>query len=377
MITTQAYAHVCAKPKKHVDKTPMTKSGPGIKTQNITSADVARLAGVSRSTVSRCFKKDSRISDNTRKRVLEISDQLGYQVNKLARSMSTKESDLVGLVSSGLHDPFAVILVDQLISTLQKMGLHPILLDASNETQLDISIKKLAQYQVKSIVITSGSPSSSIGAKFINRDIPVILLNRAGQLDQANLINCDNQKGAMLAAQALIDAGHKKLAFINSSFSTFSGVSRRDFFEQTLALKTSTGDVTLEKINVDETGYEAGFKAALKTLSQPDHPTGFFCATDNIAFGFMDAARYEMGKKIPDDVSVIGFDDLPLSARPTYDLTTIKQCPNDLAKAVAECIDKIDSTSERTRKIIPVSLIKRKTITAPPQEPSGKPSLKD
>ncbi len=333
-----------------------------MKPKNITSADVARLAGVSRSTVSRCFKADSRISDNTRKRVIEIADQVGYQVNKIARSMITRESDLVGVVSSGLHDPFAVVLIDQLITTLQQRGLHPILLDASNETQLEISIKKLAQYQVKSIIITSGSPSSAIGAQFVSLNIPVILLNRAGQLDQANLINCDNRTGSTLAAKALIEAGHRNLAFINSKNSTYSGTKRGEFFEQALALKIEAGEITLHQVLPSKTGYVGGYEAALDLLKNLDHPTGVYCATDNVACGFIDAAKFEMGKKIPEDVSVIGFDDLPIAARAPYNLSTIRQCPTDIAQATADCIQTIDTSPKPKRIIIPVKFINRGTV---------------
>ncbi len=333
-----------------------------MKPKNITSADVARLAGVSRSTVSRCFKADSRISDRTRKRVIEIADQVGYQVNKLARSMITRESDLIGLVSSGLHDPFAVVLINQLITTLQQLGLHPILLDASNEAQLEISIKKLAQYQVKSIIITSGSPSSAIGAQFVSLNIPVILLNRAGQLDQANLVNCDNRAGSTLAAKALLKANHKKLAFVNSKKSTYSGSTRGEFFEQALTLQVDAGEITLLQLQSDKTGYEGGYEAALDILRYPDHPTAFYCATDNMACGFMDAARYEMGKKIPKDFSIIGFDDLPLAARASYNLSTIRQCPKDIAQATADCIQSIGISTQPKRITIPVKLINRATI---------------
>ena len=277
--------------------------------------------------------------------------------------MITRESDLVGVVSSGLHDPFAVVLIDELITTLQQMGLHPILLDASNEAQLEISIKKLAQYQVKSIIITSGSPSSAIGAQFVSLNIPVVLLNRAGQLDQANLVNCDNKTGSTLAAKTLRESGHTNLAFINSKSSTYSGRKRGEYFEQALSLQIESGEVHLRQIQTDVAGYEGGYEAALKLLKNTDHPTGFYCATDNVAFGFMDAARYEMGKKIPEDFSIIGFDDLPLSARPSYNLTTIRQCPKDIARAAADCIQSIGILTKPKRTTIPVKLIPRGTIS--------------
>ncbi|MCZ4280213.1 LacI family DNA-binding transcriptional regulator [Kiloniella laminariae] len=336
--------------------------------KNITSADVARMAGVSRSTVSRCFKADSRISKKTRERVIEIADQLGYQVNKIARSMITRQSDLVGLVSAGLHDPFAVVLINQLIQKLQKMGLHPILLDASNTQQLELSIKKLAQYQVRSIIITSGSPSSSIGAEFIRLNIPVILLNRAGQLDAAHLINCDNKTGSTLAAKTLLDAGHRRLAFVNSINSTYSGNSRGAFFEQALALKLASGEISLQNIPCRSSDYQGGFQAALDLFAnrppsdQSRSPTGIYCANDNVALGFMDALRHELGLRVPEDLSVIGFDDIPLAGQPAYRLTTLRQCPEAIAEATAKCIQDIPSSTSPQRITIPVKLITRHSV---------------
>ncbi|WP_020593392.1 LacI family DNA-binding transcriptional regulator [Kiloniella laminariae] len=345
--------------------------------KNITSADVARMAGVSRSTVSRCFKADSRISKKTRERVIEIADQLGYQVNKIARSMITRQSDLVGLVSAGLHDPFAVVLVNQLIQKLQKMGLYPILLDASNTAQLELSIKKLAQYQVRSIIITSGSPSSSIGAEFIRLNVPVILLNRAGQLDAAHLINCDNKTGSTLAAKTLLDAGHRRLGFVNSNNSTYSGNSRGAFFEQALALKLASGEISLQSISCRSSDYKGGFQAALDLFPNPNSfyrnlsPTGIYCANDNIALGFMDALRYELGLRIPEDLSIIGFDDIPLAGQPAYRLTTLRQCPAAIAEATVKCIQGIPSSTDPLRISIPVELITRQSVAAPAHENRG------
>lgn len=330
---------------------------------SVTSADVARKAGVSRSTVSRCFKADSRISKETRERVLKIADELGYQVNKIARSMITRKSDLVGLVISGLHDPFRASLVDHLVREIQNLKLHPLIIDVTNNPHLEESIRKLAQYQVCGIVITSGTPSPEIGAAFLKQRTPVVMINRAGQLDGASLVNCDNESGARLAAEAFLARGITRLGYVMHKAGTYSGKARWQAFQEALRPRIETGEVALELICCETPDYQGGYDAALAALVGPERPRGVFCATDHIACGLMDAARRELGLRIPEDLGVIGFDDIPLAAHKAYDLTTLRQSPADMARSTAMCLlDSLERNTANHRVETPVELILRNSL---------------
>lgn len=141
----------------------------------VTSADVAREAGVARSTVSRCLSGDSRISEATRIRVVETAERLGYQINKIARSMNTRKSDLIGLVTSGLFDPFRVEFLHHLIAAIQRIGCRPLVIDVSDPERMASSMLHLLQYQIAGVIVTSGSPPPEIGQNFLRRNVPVVL----------------------------------------------------------------------------------------------------------------------------------------------------------------------------------------------------------
>lgn len=329
----------------------------------VTSADVAREAGVARSTVSRCLSGDSRISEATRTRVVETAERLGYQINKIARSMNTRKSDLIGLVTSGLADPFRVEFLDHLITAIQQIGFRPLVIDVSDPAQMESSMLNLLQYQVAGVVVTSGSPPPTVGQHFLRRQVPVVLVNRAGLLEGADVINCDNQTGGKLAADTLLGAGKRHLGFLNMRGGTYSGNARGEAFVAAIAPRLASGEVRFTPLACDSADYDGGYRAGVDVLSQPDRPDGIFCGKDHIALGLMDAARFELGLRIPKDLAIVGFDDICASGQRAYDLTTIRQSAGDLANLTIDRlrrrIGEEDMVSQRI--VLPVELVRRRT----------------
>lgn len=334
-----------------------------MKPRNVTSADVARLAGVSRATVSRSFSADPRISEPTRQKVLRAAAELGYQVDKIARAMITRKSDLVGLVGAGLLDPFRTAFLNHLIIAIQRQGFRALLHDTTEPGPFETSLQDLLQYQVCGIIVTSGTPPPAIGQAFMRRNVPVVLVNRAGRLAGADLVNCDNDTGARLAAETFVAAGYRDLAFLGPEHDTYSGRRRAAAFQAALAPHLADQTVRLRHLPCPGADYTAGYDAGMTILHQADPPRAVFCAKDHIACGFLDAARHGLGKTVPDDVAVIGFDDIAMAGQRAYGLTTIRQCPKALAEATAARMRRRLDTPDTApaRDIVPVTLVRRRT----------------
>lgn len=332
-----------------------------------TSADVAALAGVSQSTVSRSFDMNSRISKATRNRVFDAAKTLGYQVNKAAQTMIKQRSDLVGLVTAGLDDPFRSEFLNQLIIEVQRQGFRPMVIDVTDTQGLDDSLQALMQYQLSGVIITSGSPSERIAQEFVNRSIPVILVNRTdpqADFTGVDIVNIDNVKGGALAADALLTSARKQLMVVRAKASSYSSIMRTQGFMQALMPHLDANKVRVSEVECETGDYEGGYQLALTLLEKGSRPDGIFFCLDHIACGFMDAARKEFAVSIPQDISIIGFDDIRLSGYQSYDLTTVRQCPQRVSKAVVNSLVlRLKKPNDKAMcETVPVTVIYRSSL---------------
>lgn len=332
---------------------------------SVTSVDVAKLAGVSRSAVSRTFTPGASVAPETREKVLEAAKALGYQVNILARSMIQGQSNLVGVVISGFQDPFRVSLLGEISRKLSEHALVPLLMNAEDPEGLSDLLRILLSYQISGVIMTSGAPPSVVAQEYLQRQVPVVMINRKRDLKGVDAINCDNKSGGALAARTLLAGGARKLAFVNTKASTFSGIERGKAFHDFLADDgNSLPACSVRDWLSDARGYEAGKEAAAALLGHAaDRPDGVFCATDLMACGFLDAARTRFGLRAPQDLQVIGFDDIAMAGLDGYALTTIRQDPVALAHtAVASLLERMKRFATPGRlKQVPVTLVERAT----------------
>lgn len=332
--------------------------------RNATSGDVAALAGVSQSTVSRSFDPGSRISKKTRERVFEAAESLGYQVNKAAQTMIKQRSDLVGLVTADLADPFRSEFLNGLIIEIQLRGLRPMVIDVTEPATIDSSLQRLLQYQLSGVIVTSGTPSETVGRLFLNRGTPVILVNRADLSIDADIVNIDNHNGAALAAKALLKAERSHLVVVRAKTPSYGSVMRAEGFWRALEPAIQKSEVRVTELHCESGDYDGGYQVAEKLLSLTPRPDGVFFCMDYIACGFMDAARQQFGISIPDDISVVGFDDIQLARYKSYDLTTVRQSAQRMSKAVlSSLLNRLDNPdSVASQKTVPVELIYRNTL---------------
>ncbi len=329
-----------------------------------TAADVAVRAGVSRSAVSRTFTPGASVSQATRERVLKAADELGYQVNRLARSVIQRQSTLVGVVVPGMQNEFVVQLLGPIMRNLARYSLAPLLMDVRDPEQMESSLRYLLQYRVAGVTFTSGSPPIELAREYLRLHVPVTMINRDSSLESVDVVSSDNHRGGALAARCLIAAGARRLAYVNLPTGTYSGVSRGAGFSEAVAL-SGQASISVELIQGKISGYEGGAAIARQLLDRPPalRPEGVFCANDTLAFGFMDCARHTFGLRIPEDIVIVGFDDVPMAAAASFGLTTIRQDIDGLAReAVDRLVERMSNPSKPAEsQTLPVELVVRRT----------------
>ena len=338
---------------------------PQKQTPWVTAADVARRAGVSRSAVSRAFSPTASIAPETRERVMEASRALGYQVNLIAREMIMQRSSMVGVVTAGFENPFRAKLLAQIISALSRHAFTPLVLNAEDPRQIRQSLEVLLSYRIAGIVMTSASPPVSLARQYLERRIPVTMINRAANLPGADIVVSDNEAGASTAVCMLSNAGARRLVFVGPTATSYSAKARAEGFTRTAHKLVEGGTLHAATHMTKSDTYESGVAAAHAIFQSEQRPDGVFCSSDLLALGLIDTARHRYGLRVPGDLLVIGFDDIPASGYENYQLTTIRQDTTALANAaIAMLIERIGAFSGESRtRVVPVELLVRKSCT--------------
>ena len=295
----------------------------------ITSLEVAKLAGVSQSAVSRVFTKGASASAVTIQKVKKAADKLGYRPNVLARAMITGKSHIIGLVVAYLDNQFYPEALERLSNALQAKGYHILIFTAPNSIDnIESVVGDLMDYQVDGIIAASVSMSSSLAALCTKAGIPVVLFNRGQPGSGLSAVTSANVKGGYRATQALIDAGHSRIAHIAGWNGSLTGTDRQQGFENAIA------NAQLLPFAIVDGMYDRDIAAdaARRLMSSTTRPDAIFVGNDHMAFAVIDTIRF-LGFTIPNDVSIIGYDDVPLAAWAAYDLTTVRQPVNRMVEA--------------------------------------------
>lgn len=302
--------------------------------ERVTSMDVARLAGVSQSAVSRVFTHGASASAATRRKVLRAAEELGYRPNTLARAMITGKSRVIGVVLAYLENQFYPMALQYLDRVLKERGYHILLFMAKNDDSVGEIVDELMSYQVEGIITASVAMSSDIAESCNDAGIPVVMFNRGQASDRVAQVTSDNCQGGRIVAHFLATGGHRKLAHISGWMGSSTGVDRMRGFVDGL------GEFGLEPFAIEDGIYSQEVASAItRTLcSKPDRPDAIFVGNDHMAFAVMDTLRFELGLSIPEDISVVGYDDVPISAWPAYSLTTIRQPINKMVDATVETL---------------------------------------
>jgi DNA-binding LacI/PurR family transcriptional regulator len=332
---------------------------------SVTSEDVARLANVSQSAVSRTFTPGASVSEATRERVLAAARELGYRPNALARAMISGKSRIIAVLVAYLDNQFYPIVLERLSRSLQEHG-YQVLLFMTDPGNQDQMVQKMLQFQVEGIVMASATMSSTLARECAQTGIPVVLFNRYVPALPASSVTSDNMTGGRVVARLLAAAGHERIAFVAGAENSSTNRDREAGFTGELAALGRS----LWKRTVGGYTFEGAAQAARELLSGPVRPDAIFVANDHMAFSAADVLRDEFGLRIPEDVSLVGYDDVPEAGWGGYKLTTVRQ-PGDqmIAETVRILVEQIETGKVvKYNAVIPGSLVVRASARLPDRQ---------
>jgi len=304
--------------------------------RRITAQDVARRAGVSQSAVSRVFTPGASFSQRTAAKVRKAADELGYRPNVLARSLITGRSRIIGLVVAYLENYFYPEALEKLSNALQAEGYH-LLVFLARQTAGDIEdiLQEILDYQVDGIIVASVALSSQLATRCQAAGIPVVLFNRSQDGPPLPTVTSANFSGGREIARFLTAGGHRRFGYIAG----WEGASTQRDREAGFRAGLREAETELCAREVGDYEFGRAQEAARRMFGDADgdaeRPDAVFVANDHMAFAVMDVLRFELGLRIPEHVSVVGFDDVPPAAWPAYDLTTVRQ---EASSMVAETV---------------------------------------
>ncbi len=323
----------------------------------VSAKEVAERAGVSRSAVSRTFTPGASVSEETRRRVVEAAEALGYHVNHLARGLMRDESGIVCLIAAELDTPYRASLIRALTRQLQSASKIAMLVntDRSDES-VGQALRLAISYRADASIILSGMPDRSITDICLKSGQRLVLINRDEERDGALMINLNDREAAQRAFLALLRAGCRSFAFANSEALTPSLMAREEGFRE--AGRKHGVEVAVERFG--PTTYQSGLVLAQRLLTRKTRPDAIFCANDLIACGVMDAARYQFKLDIPSQLCLVGFDDIEQAEWSSYNLTTFAQPVDEIAAEAVAWLAHAPS-QVRSRKLA-AELVWRKSV---------------
>jgi len=321
-----------------------------------TIKDVARKAGVTVTTVSRVLNNRGYISEATRKKVYKAMEELNYQPNELARSLYRKKSYLIGLLIPNVSHPFFAELTSYIEYYAYQEGYKILLCNSEQDNNKEREyINMLKRHQVDAIIIGSHTLEAE---QYLNMKLPIVAIDR--YYPNIPYVASDNYKGGLLATKLLIQKGCKKIAHIsgplilntpaNNRYKAFKEVAIQENVEYFVV------ETKLNRFEIEE------YKQIVRDLFK-EHPDidGIFASSDLIAVSVISVAK-ELNKKIPQDLKIVGYDDINVANLVVPSLTTIRQPIKEIArKAIELVLHQIDGKKVEKESILPITLIERET----------------
>ena len=329
----------------------------------VTIKDIARLANVSLSTASKALNDRPDVSEATRKRVKEIAEKYNFSPNAFGKGLKSKTTENIGVIFCREHqplsgNPFYSRVLEGIESEIG-MNNYNLILHLIPECNQDHLPKMVREKQVDGVILV-GIFRQDFVSKIIGVELPVVLIDPKSSYENCNQVFIDNEHGAFLATQYLIKAGHRKIGFISGDLSRLSFRQRYDGFVKALKINK----ILLQKEYVSTGGLEQGYQHVKKLLSVKNRPTAIFSANDiNALYGYK--AIQDMELKVPDDISIIGFDDIDLARFASPGLTTIRVFKQELGSIGVRTLFKTikKEIQKPVHTIVPVQLIERESVS--------------
>jgi DNA-binding LacI/PurR family transcriptional regulator len=328
--------------------------------------DIARIAGVTHSTVSRALRNSPLVNRETVEKIQRIARESGYRTSAAARSLVTRRSDTIGVVATSIADPFVAGVVSGIEETADQHGLSVFLANSNAEPDREVRVaQKFQERRVDGIIVTA----SRVGAQYLplltGMQVPIVLLNNQHPSQFAHSVMIANVQASLEATRHLISLGHRRIAYLGDRSGYQSDAERFAGYCQGL----QGGGLPFEpQLVVHGDGKPEGAQIPMaELLALPQPPTAVFCYNDMSALGAMRQIR-QQGLRIPDDISLVGFDDLYISQYLDPPLTTVRQPMRHMGRMAMETLLKIFGGADSGHDIrVPGELIVRQS-TAPPKE---------
>jgi len=327
----------------------------------VTARQVAAAAEVSISAVSRAFTDGASVAPKKRTKILKIAERLGYMPNAFASSLTTQRSSLIAIISTNFRNPYFMEIFHRFTLKLQERNLRPLIVNLSEDFKYEQAIRMLRQYRVDGVIVASSTLDQEFYVELEKLDVPsVVAFGRARANAPFGTASCDNQEGGAIAAGALARRGYRKVGFLGGPQFATTTIDRRRGFQEAAA---SFGMNVVEMF-ADRYSHEDGFRTAARMLGEWPDIEAMFCGDDILAMGACDHIRSRMRRRVPEDIGVIGFNDMSMARWPAYDLTTVRQPVEPIVDNAIELVRNqiTDPQHETQMRIFRCELIERGTL---------------
>lgn len=326
----------------------------------ITLKDVAERAGVSRSAVSRTFTEGASVSDKTRRKVQKAATELGYRPNALASSLTTGRTKLIGLVSDNFHNPIFLEVFALFTRGLQDRGYRPLLVNLSDHKDREQAVHMLRQYSVDGVIVASSTLPPAFAKDFRDAGMPVVnSFGRHTTSPDVHVVGIDNVECGRMAARSLIERGYRKLGFMGGPEAATSTQDRLAGF---LEIVRAAPGVSQSHSFARRYSFDAGRDEMARLIA--DGPAeAYFCGDDVISIGALSAAQ-SAGLRVPDDIGLIGLNDMEMAGWDNIALTTVHQPIRQIIASSIELVVAMLEDPDRypEARLFPCHIVERETL---------------
>ena len=320
----------------------------------VTIKDIAKVAEVSYATVSRALSGSPEIGDATRERILKICDEMKYIPDSVARSMVKRRTDIIGVVTASINNPFMSELIEAIEIAARERGYSLMVCNSSYDLELEKrQFSLLLGRRVDGIIVIPAGHDTAANLSAYESDIPVVYVSENLQDGEASYVAIDNAAGARIGVEFLHSKGHRSILYLGRRRGSLTHSLRADGVVS--ACRDLGMKVTFKDNNsAGKSSMDVGNQLAREYFASPCGATAIFCATDALALGVMRAAD-EAGVRIPEDVSLLGFDNISFTALPRIGITTVEQPKTEMAQAAVELLlaDRTEEGAKSSRSIAP------------------------
>lgn len=331
-----------------------------------TLKDVAEKAGVSRSAVSRAFTEGASVSPEMRRKVMKAAHELGYSPNALASSLTTGRTKLVGLVSNNFRNPFFLEVFDLFTRGLQDAGLRPLLVNLSDETEPRDSLRMMQQYSVDGVILASSTLPVGFPRAFRDAGMPIVhAFGRFSGRPQVHVVGIDNVEAGRMAARTLAARGYRRVTFLAGPETATTTQDRLQGFREEMALHP---EIETDVAFGAAYSFVAGRTAMLELIKRP-MAEAYFCGDDVLSIGALSALR-ENGIRVPEDVGIIGVNDMEMSSWELINLTTIRQPIRPMIRSAVDLMANIlyDEDAVPEARLFSCDIVERGTLRPCPKD---------